>query len=105
MHLGMHAQGSVGVDPRNHKGMRIIARNMVGEPFFVRVLDNGDQWRVYLNGKFIESGSFPCPAKSKTTFRWGMYKGEQPVRHNMMYFVIGARVRVLTSVPKAPAAQ
>jgi len=100
VHLGMGANGSVIVDPRNHKGRRIIARNVVGKPLFVRVFDNGDQWRIYLDGKFIESGSFPCPAKSKTTFRWGMYKGEKSVHHDMMYFVVGATIRVLKSLPK-----
>ncbi|NNM85913.1 MAG: hypothetical protein HKL96_09200 [Phycisphaerales bacterium] len=95
----MSDRGNIVIDPRSHKGWRIIARDMVGKPFFVRVLDNGDAWRVYLNGKFIESGSFPCPANSKTTFRWGMYVGEHVVAHNMMYFVSGATVRTLKSAP------
>ncbi len=99
VHLDMTDQGNIVIDPRNHKGRRIIARDMVGKPFCVRILDNGDAWRVYLNGKFIESGSFPCPANSKTTFRWGMYVGEHIVAHNMMYFVSGATVRTLRSVP------
>lgn len=105
VHLGMSSKGDVGIDPRHHRdGKKQFAHNMVGKPFFIRVLDNGNQWRVYFNGKFIESGSFPCPKDSKTNFRWGMYKGESAVRNDTMYFVTGATVRTLNSVPKDPKA-
>ncbi len=95
VHLGVSTDGNIWIDPRSHIGSKIIARHMIGKPFFVRVLDNGDLWRVYLNGKFIESGAFPCPKNSKTTFRWGMYLGEHPVKHEIMLFVSGATIKTV----------
>jgi hypothetical protein len=94
LHLNMNGKGDVSVDhrPGHQVGPRskLIATNMVGKPFFIRVRDNGLDYEVYLNSEKVDSGAFPRPIGSKTNFRWGMYKGESPVLNDTMYFVTGA---------------
>ncbi len=96
LHLDMNPNGDVIVDhrPGHVVGPRskIIDTNMVGKPFFIRVRDNGLDYEVYLNQKKVDSGSFPRPAGSENTFRWGMYVGEHPIKNEMMIFVTGATI-------------
>ena len=94
VHLNMNFKGDVILDHRpNHiigPRSEILATNMIGKPFFVRVRDNGLDYEVYLDQKRVDSGAFPRPQGSKNTFRWGMYVGEHPINHEMMIFVTGA---------------
>ena len=69
----------------------IIATNMKGKPFHIRVRDNGLDYEVFLDGKQVGTGSYPRPA-GKTGFRWGMYLGKGIVTHEAMIFVSGATV-------------
>lgn len=90
VHLDMDGEGNVIFDPRRDpKHKKIIAANMTGKPFFIRVRDNGWDYEVYLNNQKVGFGSFPRPG-AKTGFRWGLYKGEHPVLHDAMVFVTGA---------------
>ena len=70
---------------------RVVARNMIGRPFLLRVRDNGVDYEVYLDGTRAGDGRFPRP-KGKTTFRWGMYVGANEVRQDAMIFFSGVTV-------------
>lgn len=69
----------------------VIARNMTGKPFQIRVRDNGHDYEVYLDGKQVGTGSWARP-EGETGFRWGMYVGAKQVKHDAMIFVSGATV-------------
>ncbi len=70
---------------------KVIATNMVGKPFAVRVRDNGLNYEVYLNSVLVGTGSYARP-DGYTSFRWGMYVGASTVDHDAMVFVSGATV-------------
>ncbi len=69
----------------------VIAKNMVGKPFHIRIRDNGLDYEVYLEGKKVGSGSYER-LEGHTNFRWGMYLGAHEVKHDAMIFVSGATV-------------
>ncbi len=89
VHLDMDGNGNVIYNPRQDpKDRKIIAKEMTGKPFFIRVRDNGLDYEVYLNKEKVGSGSYPRP-EGHSSFRWGMYKGEHEVKHDAMIFVTG----------------
>lgn len=90
VHLNMDDKGNVICEPRRDpKHKKIIAANMTGKPFSIRVRDNGLDFEVYLNNAKVSSGSYVRP-DGHSTFRWGMYKGEHEVKGDAMLFVTGA---------------
>lgn len=90
MQLNMNDKGDVFFSPRR-KPQVLIAENMTGKPFHIRVRDNGHDFEVYLGGKKVGAGSWDRP-EGETGFRWGMYKGEHSLQHDAMLFVTGAAV-------------
>lgn len=87
--LNMSDKGDVRLNHRRGEDVT-IARNMTGRPFHIRVRDNGRDYKVYLEGKKVGEGKYARP-KGTTSFRWGMYLGENPVRHEAMIFVSGVK--------------
>lgn len=69
----------------------VIARNMVGKPFHVRVRDNGLDYEVFLNGRKVGDGSYERP-EGYTNFRWGLYRGSRAMTHDAMILVTGAAI-------------
>lgn len=69
----------------------MIATDMAGKPFNIRVKDNGQDYEVYLDGKMVGEGSYPRP-KGTTAFRWRMYLGKGTLNHDAMILVSGATV-------------
>jgi hypothetical protein len=88
--LNMRSNGDVLLNHRRGKD-KVIARNMMGKPFHVRVRDNGHDYEVWLNGVKQGGGSYARPA-GDTSFRWGMYLGAADVRNDAMIFVTGAGI-------------
>lgn len=88
--LNMNDKGDIILNHRRAKD-EVIAKNMAGKPFLIRVRDNGLDYEVFLNGKQVGKGSYARPAGT-TCFRWGMYLGEHPVNHDAMIFVSGASI-------------
>lgn len=91
MNLEMEDNGDIVLNHRRHKPDKLLARSMTGKRFHVRIRDNGHDFEVYFNGKFIDSGFYDRP-EGNTSFRWGMYVGGADVRHDAMMFVTGATV-------------
>jgi len=90
VHLNMTNEGHLLLNHRRGQD-KIIARNMVGKPFHIRVRDNGLKYEVYLNGEFQGSGEWARP-EGDTNFRWGMYMGKSIPDRDAMIFVTGATV-------------
>ena len=88
--LNMNQNGDVILNHRRAKD-KVIATNMVGKPFHIRVRDNGQDYQVYLEGRKVGEGTYARPA-GETAFRWGMYVGKNTVNHQAMIFVSGATV-------------
>lgn len=88
--LNMSAKGDVVLNHRRAKD-KVIATEMVGKPFHIRVRDNGHDYEVYLNGTKVGEGFFERP-EGDSTFRWGMYLGKGDVTQEAMIFVSGATV-------------
>ncbi len=83
--------GSVKLNHRRGSSDVVIANDMIGKPFHIRVRDNGNDYEVYLDGKKVGAGAYPRPAGT-TNFRWGMYVGKNEVTQDGMIFVSGATI-------------
>jgi hypothetical protein len=90
--ISMSDEGDITLNHRRHQRDVIIARNMTGRSFTLKVRDNGYDYEVYFNGEKVGSGYFDRP-EGYTCFRWGMYLGAKEVRHDAMIFVTGARFK------------
>lgn len=88
--INANAAGDVSLNHRRGQD-KVIAKQMIGKPFHLRVRDNGHDYEVYLNGEKVGEGAFARP-KGDTSFRWGMYLGKNAVKHDAMIFVSGATV-------------
>jgi hypothetical protein len=89
--LNMNGNGDVILNHRRAKDA-VIATNMTGKPFLIRIRDNGQDYEVFLNGGKVGGGSYARP-RGTTHFRWGMYVGNNTMKHDAMIFVSGATVR------------
>lgn len=82
--------GDIKLNHRRHQEDKIIAHNMTGKSFHLRVRDNGREYEVFLNGEKVGEGHYDRP-EGHTAFRWGMYVGGKTlVNHDAMIFVTGA---------------
>lgn len=88
--INMNAKGDVILNHRRAED-KVIAQNMVGKPFRIRVRDNGEEYEVFLEGKEVGKGSYKRP-EGKTGFRWGMYLGKNEVSRDAMIFVSGVTI-------------
>ncbi len=90
--INMSDDGDIILNHRRHQKDTVLARNMTGKSFDLKVRDNGHDYEVYFNGEKVGSGYYDRP-KGYTGFRWGMYLGATEVRHDAMIFVTGARFK------------
>jgi len=88
--INMNAKGDVILNHRRAED-KVIATDMVGKPFLIRVRDNGQDYEVFLDGNKVGEGSYARP-EGTSAFRWGMYLGHSVVDHDAMIFVSGATV-------------
>ena len=88
--INLSNEGDVKLNHRRHQEDKIIARNMTGRSFHLRVRDNGHEYEVYLDGEKVGAGYYDRP-EGTTGFRWGMYVGGKTlVKHDAMIFVTEA---------------
>ena len=109
IHLGMNDSGEVFVTHRRplpgQPKKETLIPNAIGQPFDVRVRDNGLDYEVYLNdqsepfttGQYVRN-SDPGD-NSLTKFRWGIYVGAQEVESEAMIFVSHATVNPAIGIP------
>ena len=72
----------------------IVAKPDIGEPVHLRVLDNGLEYRVFVNHKEVGSGRYFRDPKHRTKFRWGFYVGSTRVRQEGLIAFSGTTVRM-----------
>lgn len=110
VHLGMDQDGSVFVQHRRplpgQPSRETLIENAIGQPFDVRVRDNGLHYEVYLGDQAqpFTTGQFVRNAdpgdNSDTRFRWGIYVGAKEVESEAMIFVSHATVDPTMVVPE-----
>ena len=88
--INLSDEGNITLNHRRHQKDVVIARNMTGKSFDLKVRDNGREYEVFYNGEKVGQGHYDRP-KGETGFRWGMYDGT--IRHDAMIFVTGARFK------------
>jgi hypothetical protein len=84
--------GEIKLNHRRHQDDVVIARDMTGKSFQLKVRDNGRDYEVFFNGQKVGTGYYDRP-EGKNAFRWGMYLGAHEVRHDAMIFVTGAKFK------------
>lgn len=80
--------GDVVLQHRRPASRKVIASNMIGKSFHLKVRDDGLNYEVFLNNNKVGEGKFDRP-EGTTAFRWGMYLGEHELKHDAMVFVSG----------------
>ncbi len=98
--LSVSSSGSLTIN--NRTGTDVVVTNTDGTTkrfsgggFDMRVLDDGQYYKVWIDGVLYGSGSYSRPTGT-TTFRWGMYFGANnlnpPADYNMI-FVSGPQIK------------
>ncbi len=98
--LSVSSSGSLTIN--NRTGTDVLITNADGTTkrfngggFDMRVLDDGLNYKVWIDGVLYGSGSYSRPTGT-TTFRWGMYFGANnlnPPADYSMIFVSGAQIK------------
>lgn len=112
VHLNMNQDGRVSVTHRRplpgQPKTETLVENAIGQPFDVRVRDNGldyevyfgDQTQPFTTGQYVRNAD---PGdNSDTRFRWGIYVGAQEVLSEAMIFVSHASVDPVIDIPTEP---
>lgn len=89
--INLTEDGTIILNHRRHQEDKVIARNMTGKSFHLKVRDNGHDYEVFFNGRKIGSGHFERLTDT-TKFRWGMYpeaKGGKAMKSDALVFVSG----------------
>ncbi len=74
-------------------GRQVLARDVVGKSYDVRVLDDGTRHRVFVNGELRVDGQFADRKDSeKNSFRWGFYSPRSAMDRDILIFVTGVYV-------------
>lgn len=98
--LGMSSSGTLTVNKRTGTDVTVThpdgtPKDFTGRGFDVRILDDGLNYKVWIDGILHASGSFSRPT-GNTTFRWGMYFGagklDPPANYNLL-LVSGAQIK------------
>ena len=102
VHLNMTDSGSVYVQHRRplpgQEKRQLLIENAIGQPFDVRVRDNGLDYEVYLGNQSepFTAGQYVRNAEpgdnSDTRFRWGIYVGAKEVESEALVLVSHATV-------------
>jgi hypothetical protein len=88
--INLTDEGDIILNHRRRQKDAVIATNMTGKSFDLKVRDNGRDYEVFLNGKKIGAGFYDRP-EGHTAFRWGMY--DKTLKHDAMIFVTGAKFK------------
>jgi autotransporter-associated beta strand protein len=98
--INMNAGGDVTMNRRRGDDV-VLATDMIGRAFDICVYDNGLDYLVFFNGVYEGDGSWSRPTGT-TTFRWGMYMGDNVPQSDAMLFVTGANIATNVPMPQLP---
>lgn len=85
--LNVDDQGNLWLNRRRGTDS-IIATNILGQGFDIKVRDNGFDYEVYLDDNYVGTGEWE--RTEEIGFRWGIYVGETDVKGDILVFVTGA---------------
>ncbi|CAN0336437.1 unnamed protein product, partial [Ectocarpus sp. 4 AP-2014] len=112
VHLNMTESGNVYVQHRRplpgQEKRELLVENAIGQPFDVRIRDNGLDYEVYLGDQIepFTTGQYVRNAdpddNSDTRFRWGIYVGAKEVQSEALVFVSHATVNPDIDFPTEP---
>ncbi len=88
--INLSDNGDITLNHRRHQKDKVIAKNMTGKSFDLKVRDNGHDYEVFLNGEKVGTGYYARP-DGHTAFRWGMYG--KTIKHDALVFVTGAKFK------------
>ena len=98
--LSMSPDGTLKINNRYGTDVTVTnpdgsAKNFAGRGFDMRVLDDGLNYKVWIDGVLYGNGSYSRPTGT-TTFRWGMYFGADnlhpPSDYNLL-LISGAQIK------------
>jgi hypothetical protein len=102
VHIGMQDDGTINfTHRRNHDGGTtrfILAEDMIGKSFDIRIRDNGYNYEVYFNGELKGQGYWER-TDNDIAFRWGAYRGAREMTQDALVFVSGVEMEANTSAP------
>lgn len=93
--LGLSSDGTLTINHRRHQDDKVIAENLNGKSFDIRVIDNGRDYKVYLNNSLVGEGYLDRSAADPCSFRWGMYFGASAVTEDRMIFTSNVNCKKL----------
>ena len=80
-----------GMAEENNRDRQLIAEQVLGKPFDLKVLDNGLDYQMFIDGRLV--GTDRWPRTKEIGFRWGIYVGESEVVDDVVVLVTGASMR------------
>ena len=78
---------------RNPSGKRLLKENVEGEGVDIKVLDNGEDHKVYVDGELkVENSMTDRPTTDENRARWGLYSPASAMDREILILVTGAYV-------------
>ena len=81
----------IGMGEENNKVRTLISANVIGRPFDMRVIDDGLNYEMFIDGQSVGNGVWK--RTQHIGFRWGIYVGESEVADDITLLVTGASMR------------
>ncbi len=76
-----------GIGIENNENRKLLAEDILGKPFDMKVRDNGLDYEMYIDGQLVGTGQWR--RTEEIGFRWGIYVGESEVADDIMVLVTG----------------
>ncbi|WP_111979748.1 hypothetical protein [Algibacillus agarilyticus] len=90
--LRVDSDGALWFYPREDLSKRrLIAANAIGRPFDMKVIDDGLDYEMFIDGQSVGTGQW---LRTKAIgFRWGIYVGRSEVPDDIIVLVTGATMK------------
>lgn len=90
--LRVDSQGALWFYPRENLAKRqLISKNAIGRPFDMKVLDDGLDYEMFIDGQSVGAGQWQ--RAKQIGFRWGVYVGRSEVPDDIIVLVTGASMK------------
>ncbi|KMT67033.1 hypothetical protein XM47_00020 [Catenovulum maritimum] len=90
--LRVDSDGALWFYPREDLSKRrLIAANAIGRPFDMKVLDDGLDYEMFIDGQSVGTGQWQ--RTQKIGFRWGIYVGRSTIPEDIIVLVTGAAMK------------
>ncbi|WAJ71699.1 hypothetical protein [Catenovulum adriaticum] len=90
--LRVDSDGALWFYPREDLSKRqLISKNAIGRPFDMKVLDDGLNYEMFIDGQSVGTGQWQ--RTKEIGFRWGIYVGRSAVPEDIIVLVTGASMK------------